>query len=253
MSLTRVGNPMLIGGPTTPIVNKSGTYSLTDNDRILRATTGSAWSLTIQAASPANQDTIFRIQKVSSDFNLLTLTGGLSTTLVTIGEYIDIANDGTTWYIVGRGGISGVLVSTTVVGIISAGASNPVKGTVSEKAAWYRNGGKLECFYSLRQTGAGSRGTAATAYFWDAVPSGSGLTVDTTNLKTGFSNFDSEAGQCGVGAGDNHAIYADDTAGKTGIQFMRDGANCLGQEFGLDNATMTYSGHWELPITQFVV
>ncbi len=240
----------------TGIKSKTTTYALLDTDRIILASTaGGAWSLTIPAASATNQDTIYRIQKTTADYYVLSLIGGLTTTLDTIGEYIEIANNGTTWYLLNRGGIAGVLLATTTVRILGS-TTNPTKGSgITDTAAWYRNGSKLQCLWTYVQTGAGSAGSGA--YVMDAIPNGSGLAVDTTNIpatgSVGSDFFWPVIGaaylQYGGGYHRSVAFYGTDNA-KSGVEIAgEDGGNCFGSGFGsLGTASVFCSASWELPI-----
>lgn len=244
------------GGSTLAIRTITTTDTLVDGDGLIYAdTSGGAYTLTIPAAGVGNQQRIFRIKKTTSDFFPLTLSGGLSTTVDTFKEEIEIINDGTTWTVLSRTGLN-AQVSTTIVEIKSIGASDPTKGTTTyDNALWTREGSFLVCNYNFKQSTAGTHGTAAQTYYFSAVPNGSGLVVDTTNFPAGDANNDDENGQCGTFAADNgttwlnyHCIYAE-RSGKSGIECMRDGATAIGQEIGLDNTRILYSGVWRVPIT----
>lgn len=246
------------GSGAMNVLSKSGTYTLSDYDGLLLVDTSSAWTLTVPAASSNNKNKIFKIKKTSSDFNSLTISGGLSDRLDTIGEQIEIINDGATWSLVSRSGVSGVLVSNAAMVISSIGGSQPAIGSspIANKTAWYREGSMLRCYYNLNQQNAGTVGNSGQPYFFSAFPSGSGLTVDTTNFYPGYANLDIQTGQCGVAYADNNASYFQfhaqysEGGGLTGIQFLRDGAAFVGNGgLGLDNASVRYSGSWIVPIT----
>lgn len=92
-----------------PIVSKTTTYTATVTDDVITATTGSAWTLTLYAAS-GNAGRVLRIKKTSSDVNALTIDGNASetidgsttTTINTQYEEVTIICDGSNWHILSR-------------------------------------------------------------------------------------------------------------------------------------------------------
>lgn len=239
----------------------AGTKTLAATDGIVYlGTSGGAYTFTIPAASTSNKNKIYRLQKTTADFNPVTLAGGFSGYINTIGETIELINNGTTWRLLSRSGVTGVLVSTVVPVIISGSATDPTKGTGGvETMAWYRNGSKCQGYWNFSQTVAGTPGTSGQPYLISAVPPGSGLIVDTTNFTPGSASSDDQRGQCGGnGFADNNTtwtpytcLYADTGTGKTGIQWMRDGANAWGEELRFDNSLAKFSGNWEVPVVNW--
>jgi len=91
------------------IVNKTTTYTAVTTDDIITVTTGSAWTLTLYAAS-GNAGRVLRIKKTSSDLNALTIDGNASetidgattTSINTQYEEVTIVCDGSNWHILSR-------------------------------------------------------------------------------------------------------------------------------------------------------
>ena len=91
------------------VTTKTTTYTATTADDIILVTTGSAWTLTLYAAS-GNSGKILTIKKTSSDVNALTIDGNGSetidgtttTTIDTQYETIKILCDGSNWHILER-------------------------------------------------------------------------------------------------------------------------------------------------------
>jgi len=91
------------------IVTKTTTYTATTADDIITVSTGSAWTLTLYAAS-GNAGRVLRIKKTSSDLNALTIDGNASetidgsttTTINTQYEELAIVCDGSNWHILSR-------------------------------------------------------------------------------------------------------------------------------------------------------
>lgn len=91
------------------IVNKTTTYTAVTTDDVITVTTGSAWTLTLYAAS-GNAGRVLRIKKTSSDLNALTIDGNASetidgattTSINTQYEEVTIVCDGSNWHILSR-------------------------------------------------------------------------------------------------------------------------------------------------------
>lgn len=101
------GTFSFVGGPT--ITSKTTTYVATTADKIISATTSSAWTLGLYAAS-GNAGRTIKIIKTSSDTNFLTIDPNGSETingLTTIGlydqyEWVELLCDGSNWLIINR-------------------------------------------------------------------------------------------------------------------------------------------------------
>jgi hypothetical protein len=91
------------------ITAKTTTYTATIDDDVITCSTGSAWTLTLPAASTATGK-VLEIKKTSSDLNGLTIDGNASetidgaTTVILYLQYeaIKIVCDGSNWFIIDR-------------------------------------------------------------------------------------------------------------------------------------------------------
>lgn len=98
-----------VGGPD--ITSKTTTYTATTADKVISVTTGSAWTLTLYAAS-GNAGRTLEIIKTSSDYNVLTIDGNSSetingaTTIVMANQYerYRLLCDGSNWVVLDRTG-----------------------------------------------------------------------------------------------------------------------------------------------------
>ena len=99
------GTWTFVGGPA--ITSKTTTYTATTADKIISVTTGSAWTLTMYAAS-SNAGRTLEVIKTSSDFNALTIDGNSSETingattylLNTQYERVKLLCDGSNWLVI---------------------------------------------------------------------------------------------------------------------------------------------------------
>jgi hypothetical protein len=92
------------GTPSQPIsAVKTANYTIQTTDGIVIGNaTGGAFTFTLPSAQVG---LTFSIQKLLTDtsFNAITITGtGLSTTLNTFGESVDLFSDGTNWFVLKR-------------------------------------------------------------------------------------------------------------------------------------------------------
>lgn len=237
------------GGSSTPIITKTTTYTMLNSDRIILVdSSGGAWTLTIPAAAAGNQNTIYRIKKISTDLALVTLSGGLSTSVATSGEEIEIVNDGTTWQVLSRTGISGIFVSSATQ-VITAATSNPTKGTAQiDTVLRWRTGRLMFTQYSYSQNAGGSAGTGT--YFFNPP---TGLTVDTSFVATAALGTQPSGaiGSGAAGSGSTQLYYIGVTT--TGNVFFMNGTT--GQvgsgENSLAGSNIQYTATWTVPITQW--
>lgn len=104
---------------------------------------GGACSQVIPAAGTSNSGQTAWIRKTDSSFNAVTLSTGVSTTLNTIGECVQIQSNGSAWVIVGRF-IPGVPTSYTPTNPLQATSTNPTLSTDASHSIdfWYTRVGK---------------------------------------------------------------------------------------------------------------
>lgn len=233
----------------TTVRTETGNYNIADSDSIIRAdSSGGNMTLNLPAASSSNQDKIFRIVKVSSDFNTVTVGTGFSTTLGTEGESCDFINNGTTWYLIERN-IPGNIVSTAVQAITGS-VSDPTKGTLADDTAVrWRVGRFLYTQYNYNQTAAGASAGSGTYYFQPPT----GLTVDTTYVATDFPNTAYGSGVVGQGSfqeNGNTGFFSVvcDTSGNVLFRDQLSGNNVGSAFCQLTLATINYSAVWRVPI-----
>jgi len=167
------------GAVGTPnVATKTTTYTATTSDDVIFASTGSAWTLTI----PSTVKRIY-VQKTSSDFNKLTISGtSLSTALDTQNESVEIVYNGTA-HVVLRRYIPSILTSYTptftgfgtvsgvsfyysrvgdalhIQGIFTSGTSTAVEARISLP------GSLSTAFAQSRLVGAAARSSAAAVMF----------------------------------------------------------------------------------------
>ncbi len=162
---------------TLNITAKTTTYTATIDDDVITCSTGSAWTLTLPAASTATGK-VLEIKKTSSDFNALTIDGNASETIdgaTTIKintqyESMIIMCDGSNWHITRRF-IPSVWTAYTPTGSWSANTTY---------TAFYRRvGDSLQINGKLAIAG----GAPTTATLTVNIPSG--LTIDTAKLAHG--------------------------------------------------------------------
>lgn len=92
-------------------------------------TSGGAVTVTVPAASSTNSGQTVWIRKTTADFSAVTLATGVSTTLNTIGEMVQINSNGTAWVVVNR------TYPTTWTSYTPATVGF---GTISSLSAFYR-------------------------------------------------------------------------------------------------------------------
>ncbi len=238
------------GGSTFNIRTVTTTDTMVDADGlILLDTSGGTFAFTIQAAAAGNQNKIYRLRKITADFNSVTISdgAGFSTTIDTNGEELEIYNDGSSpWQSLARNGISGALVSTATQTITGAG-SNPTKGTASIDTAFrWRVGKRMWTQYSF-SAGAGANGSGT--YHFN--PPG-GLTVSISDVSTNFPAV-SESGAVGSGSfsgtdGLKTALIVVDTSGNV-IFLDPISTNPGASNFNGLGSTVAYTATWCVPIS----
>jgi uncharacterized lipoprotein NlpE involved in copper resistance len=159
--------------------------------------------ITIPAASTALTGQTVWIRKTDTSFNTVTLQTGVSTTLNTLNEIVQIHCDGTAWVLLQRV-IPSVWTSFTVG--ITGGSGNPTFHAGMTKAAyWRRVGDSIEMVMTLIQGSAGS--SAGTGIYIFAPPTG--VAFDTAKISA--ANNEVTTGLCGSAAandaGSNYTGY----------------------------------------------
>lgn len=223
------------------------TASLANGDGVVYADmSGGGYTLTIPAAAVGNQNRIYYIKKISADYNILTLSGGLSTTLNTQGESIQIINDGSTWSIIDR------IINASIgsyIPTVTGFTSNPSFGTVTLNAASVtRIANTLAIQWSFVQSTAGTGGSGR--YIIGLPP---GLTLDPTDVNTNFPST-SESGCVGSGGAGGAGSFISlmivvDTSGNI---CMLDpiATNAVGSGYiSLANTSVSYTASFTVPIT----
>lgn len=180
-----------VAGSALAVASKTTTYTATTSDDFIAVTTGSAWTLTLYAAS-GNSGKVLRVKKTSSDVNALTIDanasetidGALTTTIISQYEEIILICDGTNWHILSRD-YPRAWVSYTPTGSWST--------NTTYTGRWRRSGDQMEGQIHIALTGAPTS-AALTAN----LPTN--YTVDTAKLAGGTGTFQS-LGTAAVGAG----------------------------------------------------
>lgn len=152
------------------------TSSLGITDDTIKCNAASAgFTLTIPSAVVGYTGKICTIIKTDSTLNVVTLGTGLSTTLNTQGESIEIQCDGSTWQILRRNIPS---VWTTAVNTIHAVTTNPTKGTspTADLMNWRRVGNCMELIVEYAADGVHSGTAGSGTYLW---PIPASQTLDT--------------------------------------------------------------------------
>ena len=163
-------------------VAKTTTYTLAVLDTHVDCdTSGGGWTLTIPAAASSNAGQTAKIKKTTADLNVLTLATGLSTTLNTLGEEVEIQSNGTAWEIIHRV-IPAISTAYTPLLTTNAGVDAVTlnaTGKTDPWGAWQRIGNciKIDIGWENGSGGAPS-GTAGDMYV--SLPTG--ITLDTTYL-----------------------------------------------------------------------
>lgn len=161
------------------------------------ATAGN-FNITVPAASAANSGQTVWIRKSDSTFNVVSLITGVTTTLNTVGECVQIHSNGTTWTIVARSGVT--TDWTSFSGSWTAVTVNPAIGNGTLNANWRRRGDTAEVTYLITM---GSTSTFGTGDWIFAFPTG--IAVNTTKLQ-GSSSTNTLIGFGGLVQGAYHAI-----------------------------------------------
>lgn len=123
-------------------------------------TSGGAVTITVPAASSTNAGQTVVIRKTTSDFNAVTLQTGVSTTLNTLNESVEINAIAASWAIIQRT-IPSTWTSYTPTFSAGFGAS-----VTNISAAWMRRGNRIVC------RGTATAGTVAASYMGITIPSG---------------------------------------------------------------------------------
>ncbi len=246
MALTKANIEMTI----MTIRTVTTTDSMVNGDGlVLLDTSGGTFVFTIQAASSSNKNRIYRLKKITSDFNPITISdgAGFSTTIDTNGEELEIYNDGSSpWQALARNGIAGAPISTATQ-IITGASSNPTKGTASIDTVFrWRVGRRMWTQYSYAQTGAGSNGSGT--YFFNPP---SPLTVDISYVST--AGLATQPSGC-VGSGSmgsaNPAIMYVGVSTAGNVFFMDGSTQQAGSSNnGLGGASVQYTATWCVPIS----
>lgn len=177
-----VGGDTAWGSPATSLATgaKTTTYSILNTDDFLTADTGTGFTMTLPDCA-TNAGKVFKIKKISSDFNVLTISKAgsdtiqdsgsatTSTTLNTIGEEIEIVAAGSTvWQIINRKIPSFNLAYTpTYTGF----------GTVTtDTAFWKRVGSGIQLSFTF------TTGTSTSVTAKISLPTG--LVMDTAKIST---------------------------------------------------------------------
>jgi hypothetical protein len=162
-----------IGSVSVTLVTQSKTTTYTalvSDDVILASTAGGLWTLTLPTPVGISGK-LFKIKKTTADFIVLTIStpaGNLvgtngsasTTTLNTIGEYIEIVSDGTNWNITQRV-IPSVPTLYTLV-LTGTGGTGPTPGTIVHNLASYQRIGNtiyVQIRYDTSSTGTNGSGS----------------------------------------------------------------------------------------------
>lgn len=159
---------------------KTANYTAVVTDDIIYCS-GAAFTITLYTAV-GNSGRELIIKKTDSSLaNIITISTALSQTidglssytLNTLNETVTLVSDGSNWKIIDH--ISNT-DWTSYTPSLTGTTTNPVKGTTSIDAAfWRRNGRDIEIIYNYRQTVAGTAGSGALIC---SLPSN--ITADTT-------------------------------------------------------------------------
>lgn len=154
-------------------VSKTTTYTVAASDTHVDCdATGGGFTVTVPAAASGNAGQTVWIRKTDSSFNAVTLATGVSTTLNTSGECVQIQSDGSAWAIIQRT-IPSTWTSYTPT--FSAGF-----GTVTSiSAAWMRQGNRIVC------RGTAAAGTVTASYMGITIPSGLAHAYPTATIEIG--------------------------------------------------------------------
>lgn len=233
------------------VSTKTGAYALTSADDVILANTaGGGFTLTIPAAG-LNTGKIFKIIKIDSTFNVVTLGTGLSTTLNTQGEEVEIIDNGVSWTILNRKNNTEWLLYSLTIG---ASNSAPTKGgIVTDTAYWRRVGDSIEIKYDYFANSAGANGSGTYLF-----PMPTGLTIDSGKSIVVSNN---QIGVVGFGGAfdsvTNRAVQVliFDT---TNVSLKTIGPNAPGSPdptdisstaFQLGNTSVKYSFYYKVPIS----
>lgn len=227
-------------------VTKTANYTLTSSDDIIFAdSSGGAFTLTLPTAS-SNPGKIFKIKKTTTDFNSVTISG-VSSSVDTNGEEVEIHSNGSSWSILSRY----ILSEWTSYSLsISGTTTNPTKGTTTQDTAfWRRVGDSMEMRYDYAQTVAGADGSGTYLF---SIPAG--LTIDTAKIGAvnticsavvgdGFVAYSTVIYQTNVAVYDTGNVFLPSATAVNGTQTLFGSATG-----GLANATVQYSFRAKVPI-----
>lgn len=168
-------NSKTLGG-TKPVKSISTTYTLrTEDDVIFADDTSASFTITVPAAAASNAGKLYTISKTNATLShAVTLATGISTTLNTQKETIEIVSDGSAWNITRRYVPSSATTYTPT--LTHAPTGTPV-------GFWKREGSNIRVWGYIECTGAGSAGSITIS-----IPSG--LAFDTTVLNNNGDNDD---------------------------------------------------------------
>lgn len=174
---------------TINVAAKTANYTLLTADQYVSGdATGGTFAFDV--TNKAVTGTIFYLQKIDSTFTAITTTGGLTTSLNTQGEMIQVLYNGSAFVILERRIPSEWTTYTMVVGATTTG---PTQGAgATNEARYRRSGDSVEIILNYRQAAAGSAGTGAYLF-----PLPSGLALDTA--KASINSTAATATTLGVG------------------------------------------------------
>jgi len=162
------------------VATKTTTFTFAATDYfVLCDTSGGAYTGTLPTVT-GNSGLTYRVKKTTADFSALTISGtGLSTTLNTLGEEVELYCDGTNWNVLSRVNNTNW---TSFTASWTAVSVNPAIGNGTLTANYRRRGDTAEIEYQIT---AGSTTTFGTGDWIFGVPSG--LTINTTKLQQSSS------------------------------------------------------------------
>lgn len=229
------------------VATKTANYTLTSTDNIILAdSSGGAFTLTLPSAA-SNTGKLFKIKKITTDFNSVTISGA-SSSVDTNGEEVEIYSNGSSWAILSRS-IPSTWVSYSLS--ISGTTTNPTKGTTTQDTAfWRRVGDSMEMRYDYAQTVAGSDGSGTYLF---SIPAG--LTIDTAKIGAvnticsavvgdGLVAYSTVIYQTNVAVYDTGNVFLPSATAVNGTQTLFGSATG-----GLANATVQYSFVAKVPIS----
>lgn len=215
------------------VTAQSSAYSIAaDITHVEADATSAGFNVTVPAASSANNGQTVWVRKTDSTFNTVTLITGVSTTLDTQNEAVQIQSNGTTWVIIARTGTN--TPWTAFSGIWSAVSVNPAIVNGSLSANWRRRGDTVEVTYSFIMNSGTTYGTGDWIF---GLPTG--ISVSTTKLQ-GSSSTSTIMGYGGCVQAAYHSLIVvyDSTT-----QF-RAAANAAGSRIAAASPEAWATGHY---------